>query len=164
MRLNVLATVLIGMSVLSCVSSCGSTKGISRDTVTAHETFSTTDKTDVTDRRDSVVVVERDTVREVTVVTVRLNEAGDTLRCDVVTDREKIRDANKLRVQDSRTMVKTDTVIVEKQDSVAVERHTNLINDTNKRPTALSYLKWIFGIIIGLIGLVVTVNVCLLRR
>ena len=59
---------------------------------------------------------------------------------------------------------KTDTVIVEKQDSVEVERHTNLINDTNKRPTALSYLKWIFGIIIGLIGLVVTVNVCLLRR
>lgn len=111
-----------------------------------------------------MVVVESDTVREVTVVTVRVNEAGDTLRRDVVTDREKIRDANKFRVQDSRSMIKTDTVIVEKLDSVALETNTNLTYDTNKRSSALNYLKWFFWIIIGLIGLIVTVNVCLLRR
>lgn len=111
-----------------------------------------------------MVVVESDTVREVTVVTVRVNEAGDTLRRDVVTDREKIRDANKFRVQDSRSMIKTDTVIVEKLDSVALETNTNLTYDTNKRSSALNCLKWFFWIIIGLIGLIVTVNVCLLRR
>ena len=120
-----------------------------------------TERTDVSDKRDSVVVIVRDTLREVTTITVQENERGDTLRVTTVTDREKIRDTNRSRVQDSRVTVKTDTVIVEKRDSVAVETKTDLMN---RRPSALSYLKWIFWIIIGLIVLVVTVKVCLLMR
>ena len=154
------------MAVLSGVSSCGTTRHVSRDTVTAHETLKTTEYTDVTDRRDSVVVVERDTVREVTVVTVRVNEAGDTLRRDVVTDREKVRDAKRLRVQDSRVMVKRDTVFVERRDSVRVQESRNYGSmESQSGGTALrGTLRWIFFIILALIGLVVTVKVCLLKR
>ena len=107
--------------------------------------------------------MERDTVREVTVVTVRVNEAGDTLRRDVVTDREKVRDANRFRGQDSRVMVKTDTVYVERRDSVSkVTQIPQIPQKVKGGGNALhTTLRWIFYIILALMGLVVTVKVCL---
>ena len=64
-----------------------------------------------------------------------------------------------------KTEVRVDTVYVEKRDSVYIQ-NTNLTNPTNatKGSGFQATLKWIFWIIIGLIGLIVTAKVCLLKR
>jgi hypothetical protein len=99
-----------------------------------------------------------DTIREVTTITVDRNDKGDTLRQSIVTDRYRGRDASQLRDKSEKIIVKTDTVYVEKRDSVLVERH---------QPSSVSHqksiLKWIFAVICAIIGLIITVKVCLRR-
>ena len=113
-------------------------------------------------RADSVVVEVRDTVKEVTTITIDRNDRGDTLRLTQVTDRSRFRERDNIAKQQTKEVVVRDTVYIEKRDSVFVE-NTNLAKPTNLQSgkTALhTTLKWIFWIIIGLIGLIVTVMVC----
>lgn len=122
----------------------------------------TTDETDFTDVRD--------TLQEVTTITIDRNDKGDTLRIATVTDRTRSRERDRFRVQDSRVMVKTDTVYVAVRDSVDVRNNgitesRFAVKGDQSGGTALhGTLRWVFWIIIGLIGLVVTVKVCLLKR
>lgn len=114
-------------------------------------------------RADSVVVEVRDTVKEVTTITIDRNDRGDTLRLTQVTDRSRARERDNIAKQRTKEVVVRDTVYVEKRDSVFVE-NTNLSNPTNLQSvkTALhTTLKWIFWIIVALIGLIITVKVCL---
>ena len=122
------------------------------------DVVATTDCTDFTDVRD--------TVREVTTITIDRNETGDTLRLTQVTERDRWRSRNQISTQQTKLEVVHDTVVIVKRDSSYVE-NTNLTNGTNNQSggTALrGTLKWIFWIIIGLIGLAITVKVCLLKR
>ena len=69
-------------------------------------------------------------------------------------------------VRDKRqSRVRVDTVYVEKRDSVMVQ-NKGLTNPTNttKGSGFRATLKWIFWILIGLIGLIITMKVCTLRR
>ena len=159
MRYKLLTCVLIGLNAL-CWTSCGSTKQISRQT----ETRENTSYTNVTNERDSVVIAERDTLKEVTTVTVQLNETGDTVKVSTVTDRTRASSRDRVRDVAIKVVERTDTVYVEKRDSVYIQTNTNLANPTNKKSGFLTYVKWIFWIIIGLIGLIVTAKVCSLRR
>ena len=185
MRYNAWATVLIGLSAL-CWTSCGSTKQISRET----ETRANTNYTNVTNERDSVVIAERDTLKEVTTITVQLNEIGDTVKVSTITDRTRASSRDRVRDVGIKVVERTDTVYIEKRDSIYVQ-NTGLTNPTDttkgsglselflchdsgkpKRAWSLrsllhrfrATLKWIFWILIGLIGLIVTVKVCSLRR
>ena len=158
MRYNAWATVLIGLSAL-CWTSCGSTKQISRET----ETRANTNYTNVTNERDSVVIAERDTLKEVTTITVQLNEIGDTVKVSTITDRTRASSRDRVRDVGIKVVERTDTVYVEKRDSIYVQ-NTGFTNPTNKKNTFVSSLKWIFWILIGLIGLIVTAKVCSLRR
>lgn len=99
----------------------------------------------LTNERDSVV--EHDTLVEVTTVTIRENERGETVRVSTVTDRERVRDRALSR--DSRVKIKVDTVYIERRDSTVVL-------NTERRAMTSSWgitLKWIFVIGIALIGL-----------
>ena len=119
----------------------------SRDRVATYET------------RDSSMaerVVVMDTVREVTTITIRENEMGDTLRVTTVRDRERMRSRDAIARQRTKVEVKRDTVFIEKRDSI----------DIRIRPggqsggSALhSTLRWIFWIVIGLTGLVIVVRI-----
>ena len=111
-----------------------------------------------------MVIAERDTLKEVTTVTVQLNETGDTVKVSTVTDRTRASSRDRVRDVAIKVVERTDTVYVEKRDSVYVQTNTNLANPTNKKSGFLTYVKWIFWIIIGLIGLIVTAKVCSLRR
>ena len=102
----------------------------------------------------------RDTLIEVTTVTVQLNEVGDTVKTSTVTDRTRARAFDRRKDVEIRTEIVRDTVYIEKIDSVYVST-TNLTNRTDKRASPLSYLKWICWILIGLMGLIITVRVCL---
>ena len=98
-----------------------------------------------------------------TTITIDRNDKGDTLKVVQVTDRERLSSKADVRSQKVDVKVVRDTVYVEKRDSVYV-KNTNLANDTNKNSSIVQGLKWIFWILIGLMGLIITVKVCLLRR
>ena len=122
------------------------------------------ESSETVERVDSVIVEQRDTLREVTTITIDRNDKGDTLKVVQITDRERLSSKTDLRSQKVDLRVVRDTVYIEKTDSVYVS-NTNLTNPTNtKKNTFVSSLKWIFWILIGLIGLTITVKVCLLRR
>lgn len=93
----------------------------------------------------------RDTLIEVTTVTVQLNDVGDTVRTSTVTDRTRARSLEKRRDVEAKTEIVRDTVYIEKHDSVMVQK-TNLENPTNKASPVVSALRWVFWIIVGLIA------------
>ena len=105
-------------------------------------------------------VAVSDSVMEVTTVTIRENEQGDTLRMTTVTDRTRIRDRERVKDMEVKVVEKHDTVFVQKTDSMFVQ-NTNLTNDTNRASPFVSSLKWIFWIIIAIGGLIIVVWVAL---
>ena len=123
------------------------------------------------DSSDVERVEVHDTITITRTITVQTNDKGDTLRVNTETDRERIRSKADVRRQKVKTEIVRDTVCIEKRDSVFVQTNTGgfdglttgLANPTNKKNTFVSSLKWIFWILIGLIGLTITVKVCLRR-
>ena len=107
---------------------------------------------------EKVVVEVHDTVMETTTIVVDRNEAGDTLKLSTVTERDRIRDRAQVMDQHERIVVKTDTVFVAVRDSSYVQ-NTNYMNGTNKKSNFVSALKWIFGILVCVIVLVLIFNV-----
>ena len=104
--------------------------------------------------RDSVVVTERDTIREVTTVMIQLGAEGDTTFQSVVTDRERLRDRSRSDRATHRSEVRVDTVYVERRDSVLVKNS----NQARASPL-LKILKWSFWIVVGLIALTVVLKI-----
>jgi hypothetical protein len=104
--------------------------------------------------RDSVVVAERDTIREVTTVMIQLGAGGDTTFQSVVTDRERLRDRSRSDRATHRSEVRVDTVYVERRDSVLVKNS----NQARASPL-LKILKWSFWIVVGLIALTVVLRI-----
>ena len=175
MRYNAWATVLIGLSAL-CLTACSvSRKATSSLQLTAYGLQETRDTV-----REEVVVAVHDTLREVTTIIIRQNEAGDTVKQSVVTDRYRGRNAEaakvdfplravELNLHDERLTVQRDTVYIEKRDSSLRVTAYGLQEDgtptiSSKLSAVSKVLKWIFWILIGLIGLIVTAKVCSLRR
>ena len=113
--------------------------------------------------RDSVKVESvavSDSVMEVTTVTIRENEHGDTLRMTTVTDRTRIRDRERAKGVEVKVVEKHDTVFVQKTDSVLVS-NTNRTNGTNPKSPVVQGLKWIFWIIVAIGVLIIIVWVAL---
>ena len=177
MRLKGLTAALIGLSVL-CSAGCGSSRKATSslsEQLRVESLGFFAERSGKAERRDSSQVertVVLDTLREVTTITVQVNESGDTLRQSIVTDRLRSRDRSQLRDQRVETKIVRDTVYVEKRDSVYVSNTngfggltTGLTNPTNPRASPLtSALKWIFWIICAIIGLIIVAKVCLLKR
>ena len=120
-----------------------------------------------------------DTLREVTTIIIRQNEAGDTVKQSVVTDRYRGRNAEaakvdfplravELNLHDERLTVQRDTVYIEKRDSslrVSSLGAYGLREDgtptiSSKLSAVSKIMKWIFWILIGLIGLIITMKIC----
>ena len=159
MRLKGLTAALIGLSVL-CLTGCGSTRQASSSSSALRVLSQESEQV-----RAESSELARDTLIEVTTVTVQLNEVGDTVKTSTVTDRTRARAFDRRKDVEIKTEIVRDTVYIEKIDSVYVST-TNLTNPTNttKGSGFRATLKWIFWILIGLIGLIITVKVCSLRR
>ena len=69
--------------------------------------------------REEVALMVHDTIREVTTITIRQNEAGDTLKVVQVTDRDCIRSKADVRSKKEVVRVERDTVYVAVRDSVS---------------------------------------------
>ena len=108
-------------------------------------------------RVEQVMVAVRDTLKEVTTVTVQLNETGDTVKVSTVTDRTRASDRSQLRDKSEKIIVRVDTVYVERRDSVRVETPRQARGDIGRAST-LSYLKWIFWIIVSVTVLLIVIK------
>ena len=129
-----------------------------------------TERVETVEKTDSVIVEQRDTLREVTTITIDRNDRGDTLKLVQITDLTRARSRDNVVAQKVKTEIVRDTVYIEKTDSVFVQNTngfggltTGLTNPTNKKNTFVSSLKWICWILIGLVGLIITVKLCLHR-
>ena len=105
--------------------------------------------------RDSVVVEMRDTVKEVTTVTVQLGAAGDTVKVSSVTDRERVRNRDAIARQWTKTEVRVDTVYIEKRDSIEIRSRPGGQSGAGLNRT----LKWLFAIVVALIGLGIVLRI-----
>ena len=150
------------MLIVLCVTACSTSRKASE----VSSSVLTTDYTNLTDKHDSVLVIIRDTLREVTTITIRENEQGDTLRVSTVTDRDRLRSRENLRRVETVTVTRIDTVYIQK-DSVSVEDKKIGLSASadgrafGKRAGLLTYVKWIFALICAIVVLVVVIKVCL---
>lgn len=131
---------------------------------TASETKTTTNYTNLTNEKDSVVVAARDTLKEVTTVTVILREPQDrqrppdTVKVSTVTDRTRASVRDRVKEVEVKVVEKHDTVFVQKTDSVYVQ-NTNLTNPSTGSGRVASVLKWVFGIVVAICILVIIFKV-----
>lgn len=101
----------------------------------------------------SALVEARDSVVERTTVTVDRKENGDTVRVCIVTDRERVSDRSRNDRAMTKNVIRRDTVYVEKRDSVLIK------NEEKARASPFEKsLKWIFWIIIAMMGLIVVLR------
>lgn len=140
-----------------CVQSCS----VQRTAVSRSEELRTTELRS-TESRDAVTIELRDTLKEVTTITIDRNDAGDTLRVTQVTDRTRASVRDRVKDVEVRIVEKTDTVYVAVRDSVQVTT-TNLSNPTNKNSNFVRSLKWIFALICAIVVLIITVRIGLRR-
>ena len=152
MRYSGLTIVFIAVSAL-CLAGCASTKQTASKEVLSFKVQDTREQ----EARDSVRLELRDTLKEVTTVTVQLNETGDTVKVSTVTDRTRASDRSQLRDKSEKIIVRVDTVYVERRDSVMVETPRQARGDIG-RASALSYLKWIFWIIVSVTVLLMVIK------
>ena len=141
----------IGLIVLTG-SACSSSRQVARE----HNSELRVKNEELRVDRDSVVVAVHDTVMEVTTITVDRNESGDTVRVSTVTDRLRGWRRDAIAKQWTKVEVRVDTVYIEKRVSIEIRSRPG----GQSGGTALhSILKWVFAIIIALIGLVIVVRV-----
>lgn len=113
----------------------------------------------ITEARDSVVVECRDTLKEVTTVTVQLDAVGDTVKVSTVTDRTRASVRDRVRDAEVKIVERIDTVYVAVRDSTSVKEIAGRAgNDGSARSSPLSYLKWVFWIIVSITVLLIVIK------
>jgi hypothetical protein len=117
--------------------------------------------------KEQVVVTVMDTIKEVTTITVRENEVGDTLRVTTVTDRTRASTRDRYHDVQEKVLVKTDTVYVEKQSesasTVVAGSSTEVLPDGSIRQKGV-ILKWICFILLALVALIIAARIFVLKR
>ena len=106
--------------------------------------------------RQQMVVMERDTLREVTTITVHTNERGDTVKVVQVTDLTRARNRDTANDRQEKTVERRDTVYVVRSDSIVVR-------DTSLQPPGasgfLTGVKWLMALIAALTVLAVVLKI-----
>ena len=115
--------------------------------------------------REQVVVMVMDTVKEVTTITVRESESGDTLRMTTITDRTRASTKDRYHDVQEKVIVCTDTIYVERQSdkqvavagpNVEIDKDGNVTKKVN--PVAQT-LKWLFFTITALVILFIVIKI-----
>ena len=110
-----------------------------------------------------------DTITETTTITIRENEAGDTLRLTTVTDRERIRSMSDVRSKKEDVYVRTDTVYIEREaektvavagPNVEIDKDGNVTKKVNR---VAQTLKWLFLTLVAVIAIIILIRIKLRR-
>ena len=119
--------------------------------------------------REQVVVTVFDTITITKTITIRENEAGDTLRVSTVTERDHVRDRSQLKVKSEKLKVETDTVYVER-DSLRLTAYSlpgteidEQGNVTKKVNRVAQTLKWLFLTLVAIIALIIIIRLKLFK-
>ena len=117
-----------------------------------------------------MVVTIHDTIREVTTITVRENEQGDTVRLVQVTDLTHARARERVLDKEVKLIVKTDTVYVERQSdkqavvaagpNVEIDKEGNVTRHVNRFAQSL---KWLCFAALALALLIIVIRIFLKR-
>ena len=151
------------MAIALCVSGCVSTRSSTSDRLqlTAYSLQDTV--------REQVVVTVYDTITITKTITVRENEAGDTLRLTTVTDKTKATTRDRYHDVQEKVVVKTDTVYVER-DSLRLTAYSlpgteidEQGNVTKKVNRFAQSLKWGFLLIIAIIALIIIIRLKIIK-
>ena len=145
--------------LLSLIASCAS----SRRASSSHSEQVRSERVETVEKADSVIVEQRDTLREITTITIDRNDRGDTLKVVQITDLTRARSRDNVVAQKVKTEIVRDTVYIERRDSVLVEKVQGSSVQGSKASPVVSALKWIFWIIFAIMGLIITIKVCLRR-
>ena len=157
MRYNALQTALT-VAIALCVCSCSTSRKIA---TSSNEQLRVLSQESEEVRAESLELAG-DTLTEVTMVTVQLNEAGDTLKVSTVTDRTKVKTRERTKDVEVKIVEKTDTVYVAVRDSVS-SSNTNFTNPTNQKSNFVTALKWIFTIVCAIIVLIIVIKLGMRR-
>ena len=139
---------------------------MSRKATSSSEKLRTTELRS-TESRDSVTIELRDSLREVTTITIDRNDAGDTLRVTQITDRTRASARNRMKDVEVKIVEKTDTIYVAVRDSVSSSTFQGSSSWTSQAawPSAtkqksnfVAALKWIFGILCVIVVLILFVR------
>ena len=149
-----LRRMLVIALVALIASACSSQRSVVKESSDRVATYEQTDSV-----KEEVMVAVHDTIMEVTTITIRENELGDTLRVSTVTDRLRSRGRDAIAVQRTKTEVKVDTVYVERRDSVEIRSRPSAGGGQSGGTALHTTLRLIIWIIIGLIGLVIVVKI-----
>ena len=118
---------------------------------------------------EQVVVEVHDTVRETTTITVQLDTAGDTVRLLQVTERNTIRNSDRIREHTERTLELKDILSVEKQTdksvavagpNVEIDKDGNVTKKVNRFAQSL---KWLFLTLVAIIAIIILMRIKLRR-
>ena len=146
--------IVLTVGIVPCVMGCGSTQNVQRADVRSMKAESM----ESVQNRDSIVIADKDTLCEVTTITIQTDEKGDTLRVSTVTDRTRARTRSDIRSKSEDVKVIRDTMYIEKRDSMRSEvrglrsdHHTSAFN-------IQTTLKWICLIIVSLTVLLIVVK------
>ena len=114
--------------------------------------------------REQVMVTVFDTITVTKTITIRENEAGDTVRVSTVTERDHVRDRSQSKVKSEKLKVERDTVYIEREADktvAAVGTNTEIDEQGNIRhqPSYIRLLKWLFLTILAVIALIILIRI-----
>ena len=147
------------------MTGCVSKRSLS----TEHNQQSRVERVERHDSVDTERVEVYDTLKEVTTITVQVNESGDTLRQSIVTDRLHTRTRDRIQKTDNNTIITNDSAFFQR-DSIAKEETNQttgtlipgLTRNPNDEPRASIFrgiLKWTFWIIIAVTALLIVIRI-----
>lgn len=154
---------LRGTLAIALVALTASACSVSKQAVKSEVREVASDKRDSI-RVEQVMVAVHDTIVETTTITVTLrepqdkNEAPDTVRVAKVTERDRIRDRAQVEKKEVEVRLVRDTVYVERSDSTFVTTVASAPSAT-RASAFVSALRWIFGILVCVIVLLVVLKV-----
>lgn len=158
MRYKGLTAVLIGICAL-CMTGCCSSRQMTV-AKSAERSILTVESERQIERMDSVVVEQRDTLRELTTLTIMTNDKGDTLKVTQVTERDQLRSRYDVRHSREDVLTVRDTVYVVTRDSVMIQdsMYGHHEKSMNLKRTFVLALGWIVAIAFIILASIVFVR------
>ena len=148
------------MTTALCLTACASAR---KATEVTESSALRVESSETVERVDSVIVEQRDTLREVTTITIDRNDKGDTLKVVQITDLTRARSRDNVVAQRVKTEVRVDTVYVEKRDSSLQVKAYGLQEDgtptiSGKLSAVSKILKWIFALVCAIVVLILVIR------
>lgn len=108
--------------------------------------------------QEQVMVAVHDTLMVTKTITIRENEAGDTIRMTTIMDRERVRSMADVRSKKEEARVVVDSIYIERNDSIRTQNARFADREENRSSSLVSVLKWLLAMMVVLSMLIVIVR------